>query len=165
MALIELAPNLSVDERLLSFSMVQSGGPGGQNVNKVATAVLLRFRYNEYEGLSGSAKERLKQNFGSRINSNDELLIVSREHRTQEQNRTAALKNLGEILNAVLPEPKVRIPTKAPRHRKAGEVLPQDGRNRRNYDTTTRMSGNKRSVKRCAYACPLRLKIMTEKRF
>ena len=49
MAVIGLTPDLSVDERLLSFSMVQSGGPGGQNVNKVATAVLLRFRYNVCE--------------------------------------------------------------------------------------------------------------------
>ena len=73
--MIELTPELSVDERLLSFSMVQSGGPGGQNVNKVATAVLLRFRYNECVGLSERAKERLRQNFGSRINNNDELII------------------------------------------------------------------------------------------
>ena len=51
MAMVQLTPDLAVDERLLSFSMVQSGGPGGQNVNKVATAVLLRFRYNECEAL------------------------------------------------------------------------------------------------------------------
>lgn len=118
--MIELTPELSVDERLLSFSMVQSGGPGGQNVNKVATAVLLRFRYNECVGLRSGAKERLRQNFGSRINSNDELMIVSREFRTQEQNRSAVLKNLGEILSTVIPEPKVRIPTKAPKTPKGG---------------------------------------------
>ena len=120
MAVIGLTPDLSVDERLLSFSMVQSGGPGGQNVNKVATAVLLRFRYNECEGLSERAKDRLRQNFGSRINSNDELMIVSREFRTQEQNRAAVLKHLGEILSAVIPEPAVRIPTRAPKTPKGG---------------------------------------------
>ena len=118
--MIELTPDLTVDERLLTFSMVQSGGPGGQNVNKVATAVLLRFRYLECAEISDSAKERLRQNFGSRINSNDELMVVSREFRTQEQNRTAVLKHLGEILSAVIPEPAVRIPTKAPKTPKGG---------------------------------------------
>ena len=120
MALIQIDPNLAIDDRLLSFSMVQSGGPGGQNVNKVATAVLLRFRYAECELLSEGAKDRMRQNFGSRINSNDELMIVSREFRTQEQNRTAVLRHLGEILNAVIPEPAVRIPTKAPKTPKGG---------------------------------------------
>ena len=120
MALIQIDPNLAIDDRLLSFSMVQSGGPGGQNVNKVATAVLLRFRYTECELLSEGAKDRMRQNFGSRINSNDELMIVSREFRTQEQNRIAVLRHLGEILNAVIPEPAVRIPTKAPKTPKGG---------------------------------------------
>ena len=120
MAYIDLSPQLSVDERLLSFSMVQSGGPGGQNVNKVATAVLLRFRYNECEALSEGAKNRLRQNFGSRINGNDELMIVSREFRTQDQNRTTALKHLGEILDSVMQEPTKRIPTKAPKTPKGG---------------------------------------------
>jgi ribosome-associated protein len=120
MAIITLTPELSVDERLLSFSMVQSGGPGGQNVNKVATAVLLRFRYNECEALRPGAKERLLQNFGSRINSSGELMIVSREFRTQDQNRAAVLKHLGEILTSVIPEPVIRIPTKAPKTPKGG---------------------------------------------
>ena len=109
-----------IDDRLLSFSMVQSGGPGGQNVNKVATAVLLRFRFPECEVLSEAAIERLRQKYGSRINSNDELMIVSREFRTQDQNRAAVLKRLGEILQDVLTEPAVRIPTKAPKTPKGG---------------------------------------------
>lgn len=120
MALVEIAPDLSIDEHLLSFSMVQSGGPGGQNVNKVATAVLLRFRFAECELLSESARDRLKEKYGNRINSNDELMIVSREFRTQDQNRTAAMKRLGEILQEVIPEPMIRIPTKAPKTPKGG---------------------------------------------
>lgn len=111
---------MMIDDRLLSFSMVQSGGPGGQNVNKVATAVLLRFRFPECELLSEAAIERLRQKYGSRINSNDELMIVSREFRTQDQNRAAVLKRLGEILQDVITEPVVRIPTKAPKTPKGG---------------------------------------------
>ena len=120
MALVEIAPDMMIDDRLLSFSMVQSGGPGGQNVNKVATAVLLRFRFPECEVLSEAAIERLRQKYGSRINSNDALMIVSREFRTQDQNRAAVLKRLGEILQDVLTEPAVRIPTKAPKTPKGG---------------------------------------------
>ena len=120
MALIEITPDMLIDDRLLSFSMVQSGGPGGQNVNKVATAVLLRFRFSECEMLREGAIERLRQKYGSRITGNDELMIVSREFRTQDQNRAAVLKRLGEILQDVLTEPAVRIPTKAPKTPKGG---------------------------------------------
>ena len=120
MAEIQLTPGLTVDERLLTVSMIHAGGPGGQNVNKVATAVSLRFRYSECEMLSEGAKERLRQNFGSRINSNDELMIIAREFRTQDQNRASALKRLGEILSSILPEPAVRIPTKAPKTPQGG---------------------------------------------
>ncbi len=120
MGLIQITPDIPVDERLLSFSMVQSGGPGGQNVNKVATAVLLRFRYNECDALSEGMKNRLRESFGGRINSLNELMIVSREFRTQEQNRAAVIKHLGEILESVKAEPAQRIPTKAPKTPKGG---------------------------------------------
>ena len=120
MSQLQITPDITVDEKLLSFSMVQSGGPGGQNVNKVATAVLLRFRYNECEALNDGMKARLRESFGGRINSLDELMIVSREFRTQEQNRAAVQKHLGEILESVKAEPALRIPTKAPKTPKGG---------------------------------------------
>ena len=120
MSIIQLTPDLAVDDKLLSFSMVQTGGPGGQNVNKVATGILLRFRYNECESLNDGMKARLRESFSGRINSLDELMIVSREFRTQEQNRTGALKRLGEILESVKAEPAQRIPTKTPKTPKGG---------------------------------------------
>ncbi len=120
MGTVRLTPEIEVDERLLRFAMIHTGGPGGQNVNKVATAVLLRFRYNECEILDDGMKERLRAEFAGRINSLDELMVVSRRFRTQEKNREAALKRLGEILLSAREAPAVRIPTKAPKTPKGG---------------------------------------------
>ena len=120
MGMIQLSADFTVDEKLLSVSMVQTGGPGGQNVNKVASGILRRFRYNECEALDEGMKARLRESYGGRINSLDELMVVSREFRTQEQNRTAAFKRLGELLESVKAEPAPRIPTKAPKTPKGG---------------------------------------------
>ena len=120
MGMIQLSADFTVDEKLLSVSMVHTGGPGGQNVNKVASGILLRFRYNECEALDEGMKARLRETYAGRINSLDELMIVSREFRTQEQNRAAAVKRLGELLESVKAEPAPRIPTKAPKTPKGG---------------------------------------------
>ena len=120
MGMIQLSADFTVDEKLLSVSMVHTGGPGGQNVNKVASSILLRFRYNECEALDEGMKARLRETYAGRINSLDELMIVSREFRTQEQNRAAAVKRLGELLESVKAEPAPRIPTKAPKTPKGG---------------------------------------------
>lgn len=120
MGMIQLSADFTVDEKLLSVSMVHTGGPGGQNVNKVASSILLRFRYNECEALDEGMKARLRETYAGRINSQDELMIVSREFRTQEQNRAAAVKRLGELLESVKAEPAPRIPTKAPKTPKGG---------------------------------------------
>ncbi|MDD5208762.1 MAG: alternative ribosome rescue aminoacyl-tRNA hydrolase ArfB [Elusimicrobiales bacterium] len=90
---------------------VRSGGHGGQNVNKVATTVQLRF-FPRLSGLSWSAQERLKALAGSKLTDEGDILIIASEYRTQEQNRQAARARIKELLTRAARPPKHRRPTK-----------------------------------------------------
>src|SRR5690606_21999202 len=88
--MIPVTPTLSIDERDLEERFIRAAGPGGQNVNKVSTAVELRFRVNGYTQLPDDVRARLEKLAGRRLTLDGEIVLRADEHRTQERNRAEA---------------------------------------------------------------------------
>ena len=108
-------PGYRVLERDLTIRAVRSGGPGGQNVNKVSSKVVLHFRLDEAEGLSEHVRRRLHELYESRINARGELVIASDVHRDRPRNLEAALARLDAFLRDAARRPRVRRPTRPSR--------------------------------------------------
>lgn len=109
--MLEITKNLQISADELAFSYIRSPGPGGQNVNKVATAVLLRFNVLN-SSLPLEVKERVLDVLKHRITATNEIIIKASNHRTQDRNRQEAINRLLQLLrNAAIP-PKKRKKTK-----------------------------------------------------
>ena len=109
--MIQITPTLTLSESEIEERFVRASGPGGQNVNKVSTAVELRFDVNA-SSLPDDVKERLIRLAGRRMTAGGVLLIDSREHRTQSQNRDAARARLAKLVEQAAKRPRKRRPTK-----------------------------------------------------
>jgi ribosome-associated protein len=106
---------LTLPSAELAWTAVRSGGPGGQNVNKVSTKVELRFDLRHSVVLPASVKARLAAREGGRLDAEGRLLIVCDETRSQPRNLELARARLAELVRAALVKPKVRRPTKPTR--------------------------------------------------
>jgi ribosome-associated protein len=116
----------------VQITFVRSAGPGGQNVNKLATAAQLRFRLDESRVLDEAGKQRLRKLAGRRLTDAGEVLIIARNHRTQEGNRREAMSRLEDLIEAARRAPVVRRatrPTRASKERRIASKVRQ-GRNK-----------------------------------
>jgi len=113
--MIEVTPAISIREDELQFHFKLASGPGGQNVNKVATAAELRFDVARSPSLPEAVRVRLLALAGSRLTQEGELLITARRFRSQEHNRQDAIDRLVALIRKSTEAPKPRITTKPSR--------------------------------------------------
>jgi ribosome-associated protein len=110
-----ITPRIHIEDEDIRLEFIRSSGPGGQNVNKVATAVRLRVRLDAIRGLDDDGLKRLELLAGKRLTVDGELIIRAESHRTQDANRRAALERLTHMVAQAAVRPKTRRATKPSR--------------------------------------------------
>jgi ribosome-associated protein len=131
--MIQINDQIAIDPREISETFMQAGGPGGQNVNKLSTAVQLRFDLVHSPSLPEDVRTRARGLAGRRLNKDGEIIIFARRFRTREKNRADALARLVELLREATKRPIYRRPTK-----------PGKAARRRRVDAKTRRGRTKK---------------------
>ncbi len=117
--MIEVTPAITLDEREIDERFIRASGPGGQNVNKVSTAVQLRFAIDASPALDGGTRRRLKVLGGRRVTLDGVIVITADRFRTRERNRADALERLLDLIRQAAVRPTIRRPTKPSRSQRA----------------------------------------------
>jgi ribosome-associated protein len=118
---LEITPHIIIPDDQLEWKYIRASGPGGQNVNKVSSAVQLRFLLPQNMSLPAAARNRLRVLAGQKLNDDGTILFTARSERSQEQNRRAAALRLTALIRAAMIEPKLRKktrPTKSSQERR-----------------------------------------------
>ena len=131
--MIHITDAIAIEEREVEESFVRAAGPGGQNVNKVATAVQVRFDVRRSPSLPAAVRARLEKLAGRRLTQEGVLIITAQRYRTQERNRQDALERLVALLRRAAERPAPRRPTK-----------PTAGARRRRLEAKSRRAGIKK---------------------
>ncbi|HVI28313.1 alternative ribosome rescue aminoacyl-tRNA hydrolase ArfB [Hansschlegelia sp.] len=126
--MIRVTPQISIDDSEIEESFVRASGPGGQNVNKVATAVQLRFDVRRSPSLPNDVAIRLMRLAGSRLSKEGVLVLTAQSHRTQADNRAEAMERLVSLIAQAAERPKRRVATRPTR---ASEARRREDKSRR----------------------------------
>jgi len=113
--MVKITPSIQINDEEIELNFIRSPGPGGQNVNKVSSAVQLRFNVQGSPSLPQDVKQRLIMLAGKRLSSEGVLIIEARQYRSQERNRQAAMERLSRLIQQAWEPPKPRHKTRPSR--------------------------------------------------